>query len=481
MDPGKIMRLLEKKKLSGKLGCIHFIGIGGIGMSGIAKIMHALGYTVQGSDLSNNLNTDHLRQLGVEIFDSHDKAHLQNAKYAVVSTAIKANNIELMEANRLGLQIIPRSEMLAEIMRFKTCIAISGSHGKTTTTSMIAHIFEAAGINPTVINGGIINSKDTNAYTGNSDFLITEADESDATFIRVPATIGVITNIDPEHLDFYGSFDNLLDAFRQFILNIPFYGFVVACLDHANVKNLINEITAKKIITYGLDSPNANVRAFNVRMDGFNSVFDVKISGSGIGRGDIVIHDIYLSVPGVHNILNSLAAIAIAIEMDFGPRVIQEAFKAFGGVKRRFSKVGQYQDTIIIDDYAHHPEEIKATIKTAKYLADSSKAKLIAICQPHRYSRVASLLGEFVRCFDLADVVYITKIYGAGEENPTEIDQFLLAQKISHPNAHPLSSIDDLPQIISRLPGKNIILMMGAGDITYYAQSLEGNLRKLHN
>jgi UDP-N-acetylmuramate--alanine ligase len=474
------MRLLEKKKLTGKLGRIHFIGIGGIGMSGIAKIMHTLGYKVQGSDLSSSINTQHLKQLGIEIFDSHDESNLRDVKYVVVSSAIKPNNIELSKAHKLGLPIIPRAEMLAEIMRFKTCVAISGSHGKTTTTSMIAHIFEVAGINPTVINGGIINSKDTNAYTGNSDFFITEADESDATFIRVPATIGVITNIDPEHLDFYGSFDNLIEAFRKFIFNIPFYGFIVACVDHENVKNLLNDITAKKIITYGIESTHANVRAFNIRMDGFNSVFDVKISGAGGDFGDIVIQDIYLSVPGLHNILNSLAAIAIAIEMDFGPRVIQEAFKTFFGVKRRFSKVGQYGDITIIDDYAHHPQEIKATIKAAKYLADLNKAKLITICQPHRYSRVANLIDEFSCCFDLADTVYITQIYGAGEDNPTQIDQFLLAQKINHPNVYPLGSMDDLPEIISNMFGKNIILMMGAGDITYYAQNLESDLKKLH-
>jgi UDP-N-acetylmuramate--alanine ligase len=473
------MRLLEKKKVTGQLGCIHFIGIGGIGMSGIAKIMHTLGYKVQGSDLSSNLSTIGLKQLGIEVFDSHDRANLQNAKYVVVSSAIKANNIELIEANRLGLQIIPRAEMLAEIMRFKTCIAISGSHGKTTTTSMIAHIFEAAGINPTVINGGVINNKDTNAYTGCSDFLITEADESDATFIRVPATIGVITNIDSEHLDFYGSFDNLLEAFRQFILNIPFYGFVVACADHTNVKNLTNKITTKKIITYGINSLDANVQAFNIRMSGFDSVFDVKICSHRDDLGDILIHNIYLSVPGTHNILNSLAAIAIAIEMDFGPRIIQEAFKTFGGVKRRFCKVGQYKDITIIDDYAHHPEEIKATIKAARHLADLNQAQLIVVCQPHRYSRVTSLSDEFARCFDLADKVYVSKIYSAGEENHTKIDQFLLAQKINHSDVHPLASIDDLPQIILNVQCKSIVLMMGAGDITYYAQNLQDDLRNL--
>jgi UDP-N-acetylmuramate--alanine ligase len=471
------MRLLEQKKLNGKLGLIHFIGIGGIGMSGIAAVMHNLGYEVQGSDLSSSLNTQRLQQLGIRIFDSHNPSNISNAKYVVISSAVKQDNIELQEALNKGIPVIPRAEMLAEIMRFKTCIAISGSHGKTTTTSMIAHMFEEAGIYPTVINGGIINNKDTNAYTGNSDYLVTEADESDATFIRIPATIGVITNIDSEHLDFYGSFDKLLEAFRTFVYNIPFYGFAVACVDQPILQDLVSSIKMKQIITYGIQNEAAQIRAININMGGFSSTFDVKISHIPGLAGAITIENIALSVPGMHNVLNSLAAIAIAIEMDFGLKIIQNAFKSFNGVKRRFTKVGEYKGNIILDDYAHHPEEIKATIKTAKNLANISGAKVVAICQPHRYSRVSNLLPEFHTCFDLADKVYISEIYGAGEENPTGIDHIKLAQNIKHPDVNVLNSFEDLPGIIGSLTGKNIILMMGAGNITYQAQSLEQKLR----
>jgi UDP-N-acetylmuramate--alanine ligase len=472
------MRLLEKKKLNGHLGIIHFIGIGGIGMSGIASIMHSWGYTIQGSDLSLNSNIQRLKECGIKIFHQHDKANIENAQYVVISSAVKSDNVELQAALNIGIPIIPRAEMLAEIMRFKTCIAISGSHGKTTTTSMVAHIFEAARIHPTVINGGIINDKNTNAYTGTSDYLITEADESDATFIRIPATIGVITNIDSEHLDFYGSFDKLLEAFKTFIYNIPFYGFAVACIDQPILRDLVSNIKMKQIITYGIENKDANIRAKNIVLDNFSSTFDVKISGIPSISGSVIIEKITLSVPGIHNILNSLAAIAIAIEMDFGPRVIHTAFKSFNGVKRRFTKVGEYKGSIILDDYAHHPEEIKATIKAARNIADRTNAKLIAVCQPHRYSRVVNLLPEFQTCFDLADSVYISQIYGAGEENTTGIDHMQIANRIKHSNAKPLDSFDELATIVASSQDKQIILMMGAGNITQYANQLE---QKLHD
>jgi UDP-N-acetylmuramate--alanine ligase len=473
------MRLLEQKKISGKLGPIHFIGIGGIGMSGIASIMHSLGYNVQGSDLSTNNNTQRLQETGVKVFNYHDPVNIENVKYVVISSAVKENNVELQAALQIGIPVIPRAEMLAEIMRFKTCIAISGSHGKTTTTSMIAHIFEAAGIHPTVINGGIINNKDTNAYTGSSDYMITEADESDATFIRIPATIGVITNIDSEHLDFYGSFDKLLEAFKTFVYNIPFYGFAVVCVDQPILRDMISNIKMKQIVTYGIENQDAHVRAFNIHMDGFSSTFDVKISCPLSESGSIVIEKIKLPVPGLHNVLNSLAAIAIAMEMEFGARIIQTAFKSFNGVKRRFTKVGEYNGNIILDDYAHHPEEIKATIKAARNLADITDSKLIAICQPHRYSRVVNLFPEFQTCFELADSVYISEIYGAGEDNLTNIDHVQVAQNIKHPKVYALNSFEELPQIIHKSVGKNIILMMGAGSITTHAHQLEQNLRNL--
>jgi len=364
-------------------------------------------------------------------------------------------------------------------MRFKTCIAISGSHGKTTTTSMIAHMFEEGGVRPTVINGGIINNKATNAYIGSSDYLITEADESDATFIRIPATIGVITNIDSEHLDFYGSFDKLKDAFKTFIQNIPFYGFAVCCIDEPILCDIVESMHAKQIITYGITNQTANVRAFNIELDAFSSKFDVKISINAEENSSLIIENLQLAVPGEHNILNALASIAIAYEMDFGPKVIRSTLRSFQGVKRRFTKAGEYNKTLIIDDYAHHPKEIKATIKTARNLADKTGAKLTVICQPHRYSRVVSLLPEFQSCFDLADTIYISEIYSAGEENKTGIDHHMMAKRIQRDNAFALDSLDNLPSIVHKMTGKNIILMMGAGNITYHAHSLADKLREL--
>lgn len=473
------MQLLEKKKQNGKLGTIHFIGIGGIGISGIASIMHNLGYKVQGSDLSSNANTERLKALGIKIFASHAPENIQDAKYVVISSAVGKENPELQEAFKKGIPVIPRAEMLAEIMRFKTCVAISGSHGKTTTTSMIAHMFEQAGVYPTVINGGIINNKDTNAYTGSSSYMIAEADESDATFIRIPATIGVITNIDSEHLDFYGSFEKLKEAFQTFIRNIPFYGFAVCCVDQEILIDMVRNTPMKQIITYGIKNLAANVRAFNIHLDNFSSRFDVKISFEAQEGSSVIVENIHLAVPGEHNILNALAAIAIAFEMDFGPKIIQNALKSFEGVKRRFTKVGEYRENIIIDDYAHHPEEIKATIKAARNLADKTGAKLVVICQPHRYSRVQSLLPEFQSCFEMADTVYISPIYGAGEANPEGISQRSITGRMKQSNVFALDSLEEIPVIIHKLVGKNIILMMGAGNITYHANNLAKNLQAL--
>lgn len=470
------MRLLEQKKTNGNLGIIHFVGIGGIGMSGIAAVMHNLGYHVQGSDVSDNPNVSRLQNLGIKVFHSHALENIDGAKYIVTSSAIKATNPEVVAATAKGIPVIPRAEMLAELMRFKTCVAVSGSHGKTTTTSMIAHIFEVAGVHPTVINGGIINRKNTNAYTGSSDYLITEADESDKTFVRIPATIAVVTNINSEHLDFYGSFDALLETFRSFIANIPFYGFAVCCIDQPILHGLIKEVHNRQVITYGIDNDCANIQAFNINLDSFSSTFDVRISTAALGQ--IIIEKIHLAVPGKHNVLNALAAISIAVEMDFGVRVIQKAFSSFQGVKRRFSKVGQYKKITIIDDYAHHPEEIRTTIKTAKNIVQKEGGRLVVVCQPHRYSRVANLLTEFQTCFDLADEVYIAPIYSAGELNPTGLDHQQLARGIKNVDAFSIDSFDELPKIIKSLQGMCIVLMLGAGDITHHANNLEQILVK---
>jgi UDP-N-acetylmuramate--alanine ligase len=470
------MKLLEIRKLKGSLGIIHFVGIGGIGMSGIAEILHLMGYKVQGSDLSENYNTKRLKEYGVKIFNNHIAENVSEVEYIVISTAIKSDNPEVIEAKNLGIPVIKRSEMLAELMRLKTCIAVSGTHGKTTTTTLVATMFEAAGLNPTVINGGIINNRSTNAYIGQGDFLVAEADESDATFIQIPSTVAVITNIDPEHLDFYGNFDNIKTAFKSFITNLPFYGFAVACIDHPEVRTLVSNITNRKTITYGLDSEDANIYGFNVRTNTSGSVYDVKINLPH-NKINYEIKDIILPTPGIHNVLNSLAAVAIAAEMEFPIEIIQEGFASFSGVKRRFTHIADLSGVTIIDDYAHHPAEINATLKTAKLLASARGKKVIAIFQPHRYTRVQSLFKEFQQCFHDADTVYIADIYAAGEQDIEGLSNHTLVEAINTDNSHKdtriLKSPDDLTEILQEVasPG-DIMIFMGAGNITQWANQL---------
>ncbi|MCC2646600.1 MAG: murC [Rickettsiaceae bacterium] len=470
------MKLLEIRRLKGSLGIIHFVGIGGIGMSGIAEILHLMGYMVQGSDLSDNYNTKRLKEYGVKIFNSHIAENVNNVEYVVTSTAIKADNPEVIEAKKLGIPVIKRSEMLAELMRLKTCIAVSGTHGKTTTTTLVSTMFEAAGLNPTVINGGIINNRSTNAYIGQGDFLVAEADESDATFIQIPSTVAVITNIDPEHLDFYGNFENVKAAFKSFITNLPFYGFAVACLDHPEVKILVSSITNRKVITYGLDSEEANIYGFNVRTDTSGSVFDVSVNLPH-AKKSYEIKDIRLPTPGIHNVLNSLAAIAIAAEMEFPNEVIQNGFASFSGVKRRFTHIADLSGVTIIDDYAHHPAEINATLKTARLLASARGKKVIAVFQPHRYSRVESLFEDFQKCFHDADIVYIADIYAAGEQPIGDLSNKKLVDSIkanhTHKDTRVLNSPDDLPSILNEVATSgDIMIFMGAGTITQWANQL---------
>lgn len=472
---------MKNFKMQQKLGIVHFIGIGGIGMSGIAEIMHSMGYIVQGSDLASNNNTERLVNLGIKIFIGHKAENIQNASYIVISSAVKPENPEVVEAIKKHIPVIKRAEMLAELMRFKTSIAISGSHGKTTTTSMVACMLEAAGLAPTVINGGIINNKSTNAYLGDGDFLVAEADESDATFIKIPSTIGVITNIDPEHMDYYHTFDNLLNAFKSFITNLPFYGFAVACIDHPTVRELISDITVRKIITYAIDSEDANIRAFNIRTNVSSSIYDVKIQLPNTSHY-FVIENITLPTPGRHNILNSLAAIAIAAEMEFDLEVIKNGFQNFNGVKRRFTKVGEYNGVTIIDDYAHHPAEITATLNTARDALQGSQGKLIAIFQPHRYSRLENLFNDFASCFNRADIIYVMDVYSAGEKEIPNINSRELVKKIkqSHTSAHYLEDAEKLPELLlSQMQNGDLVLMMGAGSITYTAASLADKLRSI--
>jgi UDP-N-acetylmuramate--alanine ligase len=470
---------MTNSKLNQLSSIIHFIGIGGIGMSGVAEIMHNLGYAIQGSDLSENFNTIRLKSLGIKIYIGHNPEYIENADYIVISSDIKKDNTELVAGMAKSIPIIRRAEMLAELLRFKTAIAISGSHGKTTTTSLTACMFEAAGLCPTVINGGIINNKSTNAYVGSGEYVIAEADESDGTFIKIPATVGVITNIDPEHLGYYGNFENLITAFRQFILNLPFYGFAVACVDHPTVRSLISTITERKIITYGIDSEDAHVKAFNIRPSGFASTYDVKINLPRSG-GALIIENITLSTPGLHNVLNSLSAIAIAAQMDFGSQVIRHAFKNFKGVKRRFTKLCEYNGISVIDDYAHHPAEVEATLATARDVVKNTEGNVIAVFQPHRYTRLSNLFNEFVECFAKADELYISDVYSAGEDliEGYDADNLIKAIEKKYPKfkVSKLENSDMLEKIAYNASNKDIILMMGAGNITYWAAELATKL-----
>lgn len=474
------MLLLEHKKKKGILDTIHFIGIGGIGMSGIAEIMNNLGYKVQGSDLSINNNTRRLEEKGIKVFNGHAPKNIMNISYVVVSSAIKEDNLEIKEAIRLGIPVIQRAEMLAELMRLKCSIAVSGSHGKTTTTSLIACLFEAAGLAPTVINGGIINNRLTNAYLGEGDYLIVEADESDATFIKIPSTIGVVTNIDPEHMDYYKNFETLTAAFKSFITNLPFYGFGVACIDHPVVRNLVHQITERKIITYGIESEDAYIRAYNINSDVCSSTFDIKLCLPN-SIGTTIIEQITIPTPGKHNVLNSLAAIAVGVELDFGIKVIKNGFKNFEGVKRRFTKVGEYNGGEIIDDYAHHPVEINATLATARIIANKRNSKVIAMYQPHRYTRLENLFEDFVNCFSNADKLYILDVYSAGELPINGVNSQELVKKIKDKggNVRYVQSLEDIAPIVAvDIQKGDLLVMMGAGSISTWANGLSDKLKE---
>lgn len=475
------MLLLDTKRKNGTLDTIHFVGIGGIGMSGIAEIMNNLGYIVQGSDLSENYNTKRLQEKGVKVMYKHSANNILGASYIVVSSAIRADNPEIIAATEHKIPVIRRAEMLAELMRLKCSVAISGSHGKTTTTSLVACLFEAAGLEPTVINGGIINNRSTNAYLGKSDYLVVEADESDATFIKIPSTIGIITNIDPEHMDYYQTFDNLTAAFKNFVCNLPFYGFGVACIDHPTVRELVEQVKERRIITYGIESQDAHVRAFNIKSDTHSSVFDITLNMPGM-RGATTIEQIVIPTPGKHNVLNSLAAIAVGVELDFGIKVIKNGFRKFRGVKRRFTRIAEHNGVEIIDDYAHHPVEISATLATARTIANSRNAKVIAVFQPHRYSRLENLFSEFVNCFSDADYVYVTDVYAAGEKPIANISGEKLAEFINNISGaaeyltNPEEKIADI--MLSSASAGDLFVMMGAGNITSWANQLPEKLLK---
>lgn len=480
------MRTALEKMMFENTGIIHFIGIGGIGMSGIAEIMHNLGHHVQGSDLSENDNVSRLRNIGIKIFIGHREENIEQASVLVKSSAVKDDNPEILSARQKRIPVVKRSEMLAELMRLKISVAVSGAHGKTTTTAFVAALFEAAELSPTVINGGIINTIGTNAYLGSSDYLVAEADESDGTFIRIPSTIAVITNIDQEHLDYYGSFDRLKEAYESFIHNLPFYGFAAVCKDHPEVEKLISRVQDREIITYGINSNFLDIQAINIEENINGSIFDVQVSAR-IASQEHIIRRIQLPMAGRHNILNALAAISIGVKLKLKEKYIIDAFMKFQGVKRRFTKTGEVNGVSIIDDYAHHPEEVKATLLTAKQVTKlNADAKIISIIQPHRYTRVANLFSEFVHCFDNADVVIVSDIYAAGEKPIDGINKEVLISSIRQhykdKTVLSLDSIDKLPELISDITKKgDIVLFMGAGTSTKWAHDFPTNWNNFLN
>jgi UDP-N-acetylmuramate--alanine ligase len=468
------------------IGAIHFIGIGGIGMSGIAEILHSLGYKIQGSDKSQSYVTERLASLGITIYGKHESNNISsNVAIVVKSTAIGEDNPEIIQARKNNIPVISRSEMLAEIMRFKHSIAVSGTHGKTTTTSLVAALLENAGIYPTVINGGIINNKGTNAYIGQSRYLVAEADESDGTFIKVPSYIAVITNIDPEHLDYYGTFENAISAYRSFVQNLPFYGFGVLCYDHPIVKQLGRSIKSRKVISYGIDEESVDFKVSNIQYLDNGSCFDIHIAPEYVKHKNLSfskIEGINLNMHGKHNISNATAAIAIGVEIGIDKDKIATAFAHIAGVKRRFIKVGEIDGISIIDDYAHHPVEIMATLNTAKIITSRKNSKSIAIVQPHRYSRLQDLMEEFALCFKEADYVLITDVYSAGEAPIPGVNSEVLAAKAGKymQNVQYVSNIEMLPSIIKNIANNgDLVVFLGAGNITKWAYDMTKQLKEL--
>ena len=465
-------------KLPTELGALHFVGIGGIGMSGIAEVLHNLGYTVQGSDAADSANVKRLREKGIVIHIGHQASNLGDAEVIVVSTAIRRDNPELMAARERRLPVVRRAEMLAELMRLKTCVAIAGTHGKTTTTSLVATLLVTGHFDPTVINGGIINAYGTNARLGDGEWMVVEADESDGTFLKLPADVAVVTNIDPEHLDHFKTFDAIKDAFRAFVENLPFYGFAVMCLDHPTVQELVGKIEDRRVITYG-QNPQADVRLSAVDLAGGKSRFSVSIRDRK-SRTILKIEDLVLPMPGHHNALNATAAIAVAYHLGMAPDLIREALKGFGGVKRRFTKTGEWNGAEIFDDYGHHPVEISAVLKAARA---STSAKVIAIVQPHRYTRLASLFEQFSTCFNDADCVIVADTYAAGEAPIAGADRDGLVQGIkAHGHRHVIALPDSaaLAGIVHGIaaPG-DYVVCLGAGNITQWAYALPSELAAL--
>jgi len=452
------------------IGTIHFVGIGGIGMSGIAEVMHILGYRVQGSDLADSYVVEGLRKAGIDVAIGHRAENVADAAVVVVSTAIPKDNPEIVAAYERRIPVVRRAEMLAELMRLKATVAVAGTHGKTTTTSMIAALLDAGGIDPTVINGGIINAYGSNARLGNSEWMVVEADESDGSFLRLDGTIAVVTNIDPEHLDHYGSFDKVKDAFVEFVENVPFYGAALLCIDHPEVQTIIPRLRDRRVITYGFAAP-ADIRGENVVPVPGGNRFDVAVRDrSGNQR---LITGIELPMPGRHNVQNALAAIGVAAELGIGDEVIARGFERFDGVKRRFTRVGEIDGAIVIDDYGHHPVEIKAVLAAAR---EGAQGRVIAVVQPHRFTRLRDLMDEFQGAFNDADVVYVAPVYAAGEEPIDGVDSEALVEGLKqrgHRAARTVADQRDLCLQLRDLAARgDMVICLGAGDITKWAAGL---------
>lgn len=465
-------------KMPETIGLVHFVGIGGIGMSGIAEVLHNLGYQVQGSDQSDSANVQRLRDKGIEVFIGHSAANLGVAEVVVVSTAIKKDNPELVAAREKLLPIVRRAEMLAELMRFRNSIAIGGTHGKTTTTSMVATLLDSGGLDPTVINGGIINAYGTNARMGEGQWMVVEADESDGTFLKLPADVAVITNIDPEHLDHYGDFEAVKTAFAQFVENVPFYGFGVLCIDHPEVQALASRISDRRVVTYG-ENPQADVRFLNLSQKGSTSTFDIEIRDRK--SADVTkVEGLTLPMPGRYNVSNATAAITVALELGMTTQEIAVGLSKFGGVKRRFTHVGAWNGMDIFDDYGHHPVEIKSVLKAAR---DACEGNVIAVVQPHRYSRLESLFDEFSSCFSDADVVIMAPVFAAGEEWIEGADSASLVSRIKTGGHRDVRLIDgpaDIAPMIKTIGQEgDFLLFLGAGNITQWAAALPKELQSL--
>ena len=460
------------------IGAIHFIGIGGIGMSGIAEIMHNLGYKVQGSDATENANVKRLIGLGIKVHIGHNAANLKDVDAVVYSSAVKPGNVEFDAARALSLPLVRRAEMLAEIMRLRSCIAIAGTNGKTTTTTLVASLLDAGGMDPTVVNGGIINAYGTNARLGAGEWVVVEADESDGTFLRLPATVAVVTNEDPDHLDFYGTFDNMRDAFQRFVENVPFYGFAVLCIDHPEVQAMVGRITDRRMITYGF-SPQADARAVNVSFSEGLSHFDCVFTDRR-KNSEERMDGMTLPMPGEHNVQNALAAIVVARQLGVPDAVIKKGLAEFRGVGRRFTKVGEVNGAAIIDDYAHNPFKIAAAVRAAR---QAYKGPIVAVVQPHRYTRLRDTFEQFATCLNDADVAVIAPVYAAGEQPIEGISRDSYAEALrahGHRNVITIDGEDDLAAAVAPYvkPGAAII-GTGAGSITGWMYNLPKKLEGL--